>query len=83
MTPETKDFIDNLNCFQAKAGCIYSQNQAIIYWRRIKPYLTEDQERDLKIAWNHHRYIGEGRQELDEVCNKIINKLNEEIIGTG
>jgi hypothetical protein len=50
MSPETKDFVDNLKLFQAKAGCIYSQNQAEIYWRRIRDYLTDDQERDLKIA---------------------------------
>jgi len=26
-----KDFLDNFELFQAKAGCIYSQNQAEIY----------------------------------------------------
>jgi hypothetical protein len=74
MTSETNDFLDNLKLFQAKAGCIYSQSQAMIYWIRLKPYLTEEQKRDLSIAWNHHVICGEGRQELDIVCNEIIKR---------
>jgi hypothetical protein len=64
--------LDTFKLFQAKAGCAHSQQRARRLWAEIKPYLTEDEQRWIGVAWGHH-LIGEGRGELDEVCGEVID----------
>jgi hypothetical protein len=76
---EIQNFICDLKQFQAKAGCIHSQQQAEVLWRKIKPFLTEEEEKELRLDWGHHVYVGEGRHALDWDCNAIIKKRQIEL----
>jgi hypothetical protein len=60
-----------LNVFQAKAGCMHTQGEANSAFLRLREYLTLDQRATLASAWGHHRDVGEGREELDDVCNEL------------
>jgi hypothetical protein len=60
-----------LDRFQAKAGCMYTQEQAHRLWQQLKGHLTTKQADQLLIAWGHHRDVGEGREELDTMCKEI------------
>ena len=60
-----------LDRFQANAGCMHSQAEANSAWLRLRVHLTEDQRGHVVTAWGHHRDVGEGREELDIVCDEI------------
>jgi len=60
-----------LNRFQAKAGCVHTQDQAARCWSYLQRYLTDDERTKLFQGWNHHEMCREGRGELDGACNEL------------
>lgn len=69
--PITEDRLTLLKQFQAKAGCIHSQRRAESLMAKLSVFLTWEEKTRIGIAWSHHRDCGEGRGELDAVCNDI------------
>lgn len=47
------------------------------YLALLKEKLTEKEYQELSIAYNHHT-LGEGREELDEVCARLKKIYTEE-----
>lgn len=70
--------IGDLETFRSKAGCMHTQGRAEQLWRRIVLYLTDEERSAVRVAWSHHVLCGEGRGELDRVCNDLIAKLRAE-----
>ncbi len=62
--------------FQQKAGCIHTQYRANHIWDILEPLLEDSELIELQIAWEHST-LGEGRAELDEICNKLRKKYND------
>lgn len=60
-----------LDRFQAKAGCVHTQEAAHRLWRRLQEHLTPKQADQLLVAWGHHANVGEGCGELGTVCWEI------------
>lgn len=60
-----------LQRFQAKAGCMYTQETAERLWEELKPYLLPKQIDDVSDAWIHYRDVRLGRNRIDAVCNEI------------
>jgi hypothetical protein len=54
---------------------ITSQVAAHQAYDRIKHLLTESEKTALSIAWSHATMCSEGRQEHDNLCNKIRERL--------
>ncbi len=68
--------ISLLTEFRNKAGCVYTKNKARNSLLKLKTLLQPREIQLLSIASNHHS-LGEGREELDEVCNKLLVKYGE------
>lgn len=66
-----------LEKFCSKAGCFHSQQSAHNLMNDLVEYLTIDQHGQLLIAWGHWD-IGEGREELNEVRDKILKSWDND-----
>lgn len=62
-----------LRRFNAKARCSYTQRAAGRLWRELKPDLSELDQFNLSIAWEHFR-LGESARELDGLCKEIAER---------
>jgi hypothetical protein len=60
-----------LDRFQAKAGCMHTQEEATRVWKELKPRLHQYEMGQLAVAWGHHVDVKLGRGELDETCDEI------------
>jgi hypothetical protein len=60
-----------LDRFQAKAGCMHTQDEAGSVWKRLSLLLDQRQADMLYDGWSHHRDVREGRGDLDEGCSEI------------
>ena len=60
-----------LDRFQAKAGCMHTQDEAMSVWKRLKWHLTERQVSMLSDDWGHHVDVHHGRAGIDVVCGEI------------
>ena len=61
-----------LQKFGAKARCMHTQRVAYRYWNDLVPLLTTSESAALSIAWGHHVDVGEGPEELDDVCATLL-----------
>jgi len=60
--------------FGAKAGCNWTQQKAHRLYKSIENYLTKEEKIAIAVARSHWD-IGEGREEIDEVCQQIIDRM--------
>jgi len=66
-----------LEKFHAKARCSHTQRVAYRHWVELLPALTYEEKTRLSIAWGHHVDVGEGPEELDDVCNRILAEWSQ------
>jgi len=59
--------------FQQKAGAWQSQNKAISLKNKLEKVLLVEEYNELNTAHNHYS-IGEGAEELYQICNKLLTK---------
>jgi hypothetical protein len=52
-----------------------SQTAASQAFEKIHQYFTEEENRELSIAWGHATFVNEGRREFDRVAKKIKERL--------
>ena len=50
---------------------MHSQRQAESIMVKLSPFLTTEEKTRFGIAWSHHRDCGEGRGELDALCEDL------------
>lgn len=68
-----KKILNVLDQFRNKAGAWQSQAKASKLLFELKTLLKEDEWKELNIAHSHY-LIGEGSEELYDVCKRIIQK---------
>lgn len=76
---QTRD--DLLTRWQAKAGCMHTQEEAQRRWRDLLPLLTEKQRGMLGSAWGHHVDVRLGRDEIDWACKRLREEWEKEEAG--
>ena len=65
--------IELLNKFRNKAGCIHSQYVTVQIFNELRDLLSKEDSVKLSIAHSHYQ-IGEGADELYNICNQLIQK---------
>jgi len=83
--PKEFTLLELVHEFQQKAGCIHTQDKAYSCWKILKPLLEEIKYKNgltyehwIGIAWRHHNFEEEGREELDYWCNLLKDELKHE-----
>ena len=76
--------IELIQEYQSKAGTIHTKDKAYAVAKVLYPLIRDYYPKDSTIPYTHwisvansHHRIGEGRNELDYYCNKLINQLEE------